>query len=145
MLKGLTDEQVQESRLKYGSNVIEEAEPETFLDKVKGQLGDPMIKLLIAIAVIMGMLAVIGHGDWLEVAGIVFSVALVTLISARTELASDSEYRKLKSGVKKETCKVYRQGKVVELEIDDIVVGDCIILQSGDKIPADGFLVDGFI
>lgn len=39
MLKGLTDEQVQESRLKYGSNVIEEAEPETFLDKVKGQLG----------------------------------------------------------------------------------------------------------
>ena len=145
MLKGLTDEQVQESRLKYGSNVIEEAEPETFLDKVKGQLGDPMIKLLIAIAVIMGMLAVIGHGDWLEVAGIVFSVALVTVISARTELASDSEYRKLKSGVKKETCKVYRQGKVVELEIDDIVVGDCIILQSGDKIPADGFLVDGFI
>lgn len=97
MLKGLTDEQVQESRLKYGSNVIEEAEPETFLDKVKGQLGDPMIKLLIAIAVIMGMLAVIGHGDWLEVAGIVFSVALVTLISARTELASDSEYRKLKT------------------------------------------------
>ena len=145
MLKGLTDEQVQESRLKYGSNVIEEAEPETFLDKVKGQLGDPMIKLLIAIAVIMGMLAVIGHGDWLEVAGIVFSVALVTVISARTELASDSEYRKLKSGVKKETCKVYRQGKVVELEIDDIVVGDYIILQSGDKIPADGFLVDGFI
>ena len=97
MLKGLTDEQVQESRLKYGSNVIEEAEPETFLDKVKGQLGDPMIKLLIAIAVIMGMLAVIGHGDWLEVAGIVFSVALVTVISARTELASDSEYRKLKT------------------------------------------------
>ncbi len=40
---------------------------------------------------------------------------------------------------------MYRQGKVVELEIDDIVVGDCIILQSGDKIPADGFLVDGFI
>ncbi|MBS3199511.1 cation-translocating P-type ATPase [Turicibacter bilis] len=145
MLKGLTDKQVQESRLKYGSNVIEEAEPETFLDKVKGQLGDPMIKLLIAIAIIMGILAVIGYGEWLEVAGIVFSVALVTLISARTELASDSEYRKLKSSVKKETCKVYRHGKVVELEIDDIVVGDCIILQSGDKIPADGFLVDGFI
>ena len=145
MLKGLTDEQVQESRLKYGSNVIEEAEAETFFEKVKAQLGDPMIKLLIAIAVIMGILAVIGHGDWLEVAGIVFSVALVTLISARTEMASDSEYRKLKSGVKKETCKVYRHGKVVELEIDDIVVGDNVILQSGDKIPADGFLIDGFI
>ena len=145
MLKGLTDQQVEESRLKHGSNVIEEAEAETFFEKVKAQLGDPMIKLLIAIAVIMGILAVIGHGDWLEVAGIVFSVALVTLISARTEMASDSEYRKLKSGVKKETCKVYRHGKVVELEIDDIVVGDNVILQSGDKIPADGFLIDGFI
>ena len=72
MLKGLTDQQVEESRLKHGSNVIEEAEAETFFEKVKAQLGDPMIKLLIAIAVIMGILAVIGHGDWLEVAGIVF-------------------------------------------------------------------------
>ncbi len=145
MLNGLTNEQVEESRLKYGSNVIEEAEPETFVDKIKGQLGDPMIKLLIAIAVIMGILALIGHGDWLEVAGIVFSVALVTIISAKTEMASDSEYRKLKSGVKKETCKVYRHGKVIELEIDEIVVGDYVILQSGDKIPADGFLMDGAI
>lgn len=145
MLNGLTNEQVEESRLKYGSNVIEEAAPETFLDKIKGQLGDPMIKLLIAIAVIMGILAFIGHGDWLEVVGIVFSVALVTMISAKTEMASDSEYRKLKSGVKKETCKVYRYGKVIELEIDEIVVGDYVILQSGDKIPADGFLMDGAI
>ena len=50
MLKGLTDQQVEESRLKHGSNVIEEAEAETFFEKVKAQLGDPMIKLLIAIA-----------------------------------------------------------------------------------------------
>lgn len=145
MLNGLTPKQVEESKLKYGENVIVEAEPETFMDKVKDQLGDPMIKLLIAIAAIMGILAVIGHGDWLEVVGIVFSVALVTVISAKTEMASDSEYRKLKSGVKKETCKVYRQGQVVELEIDDVVVGDFVLLQSGDKIPADGILIEGAV
>ncbi len=145
MLNGLTPKQVEESKLKYGENVIVEAEPETFMDKVKDQLGDPMIKLLIAIAAIMGILAVIGHGDWLEVVGIVFSVALVTVISAKTEMASDSEYRKLKSGVKKETCKVYRQGQVVELEIDDVVVGDFVLLQSGDKIPADGILIEGVV
>lgn len=145
MLNGLTPKQVEESKLKYGENVIVEAEPETFMDKVKEQLGDPMIKLLIAIAAIMGILAVIGHGDWLEVVGIVFSVALVTIISAKTEMASDSEYRKLKSGVKKETCKVYRDGQVVELEMDDVVVGDFVLLQSGDKIPADGILIEGAV
>ena len=42
-------------------------------------------------------------------------------------------------------CKVYRSGEVAEISIDDIVVGDCIILQSGDKIPADGNLIDGNI
>ena len=143
MFKGLNTQAVEESRLTYGENVIVEAEPETFLDKVKGQLEDPMIRLLMLIAMVMGVLALIGHGDWLEVIGIVFSVGLVTVISAKTEMASDSEYRKLKSGVKKEMCKVYRDGKVVEIEIDDVVVGDLVLLQSGDKIPADGIMIDG--
>ena len=143
MLRGLTTQQVEESKIKYGENIIIEAEPETFLDKVKGQFEDPMIRLLMLIALVMGGLALIGHGDWLEVIGIVFSVGLVTVISAKTEMASDSEYRKLKEGVKKETCKVYRDGKVLEIEIDDVVVGDLVLLQSGDKIPADGIMIDG--
>lgn len=143
MFKGLSKNEVEESRKKYGSNIIEEAEPETFFNKFKDAFGDPMIILLLAVACIMGIFAFLGHGEWYEIVGILASVLLVTGISAKTEMASDSEYRKLKDSTKKDVCKVHRNGKVVEVEVDEVVVGDMVILQSGDKIPADGILVDG--
>ena len=145
MLHGLNDEEVLESRQKFGDNKIIEAEPETFLDKFKDAFGDPMIKLLLAIAFIMAIMAFLGYAEWGELIGIVISVLLVTGISAKTEMSSDNEYRKLKDGTKKELCKVYRNGKIVEIEVDDVVVGDRIIIQSGDKIPADGVLCSGAI
>ena len=145
MLHGLNDEEVLESRQKFGDNKIIEAEPETFLDKFKDAFGDPMIKLLLAIACIMAIMAFLGYAEWGELIGIVVSVLLVTGISAKTEMSSDNEYRKLKDGTKKELCKVYRNGKIVEIEVDDVVVGDRIIIQSGDKIPADGVLCSGAI
>lgn len=145
MLHGLNDEEVLESRQKFGDNKIIEVEPETFLDKFKDAFGDPMIKLLLAIACIMAIMAFLGYAEWGELIGIVISVLLVTGISAKTEMSSDNEYRKLKDGTKKELCKVYRNGKIVEIEVDDVVVGDRIIMQSGDKIPADGVLCSGAI
>ena len=145
MLHGLNDEEVLESRQKFGDNKIIEAEPETFLDKFKDAFGDPMIKLLLAIACIMAIMAFLGYAEWGELIGIVISVLLVTGISAKTEMSSDNEYRKLKDGTKKELCKVYRNGKIVEIEVDDVVVGDRIIIQSGDKIPADGVVCSGAI
>lgn len=145
MLQGLNDQEVLDNRQKFGDNKIIEAEPETFLDKFKDAFGDPMIKLLIAIACIMAIMAFLGYAEWGELIGIVISVLLVTVISTKTEMSSDNEYRKLKDGAKKELCKVYRNGKIVEIEVDDVVVGDRIIIQSGDKIPADGVLCSGAI
>lgn len=143
MIKALSKEQVEKNRKLYGDNVIHEAEPETFWDKFKGAFDDPMIKLLLAIAAIMGTMAFMGHAEWSEIIGIAISVLLVTLISAKTEVASDNEYRKLKENANKDCCKVYRDNEILEVEIDDIVVGDYVILQTGDKIPADGMLIDG--
>ena len=143
MIKGLNKKQVDESRKLYGDNVIHEAEPETFWDKFKGAFDDPMIKLLLAIAAIMAIMAFMGYAEFGELIGIAISVLLVTGISAKTEIASDNEYRKLKDSTKKEVCKVYRDGKVIEIEVNELVVGDMVILQSGDKIPADGYLYQG--
>lgn len=143
MIKGLNKDQVEESRKLYGDNIIHEAEPETFWDKFKGAFDDPMIKLLLAIAAIMAIMAFMGYAEFGELIGIAISVLLVTGISAKTEMASDNEYRKLKDSAKKDVCKVHRDGKIVEIEIDDLVVGDMVILQSGDKIPADGYLYQG--
>lgn len=142
-IKGLTDKQVEESLQKHGSNAIIEAEPETFWDKFKAGFEDPMIRLLLAIAVIMIVMFFFGQAEIYEPVGTMIAILLVTVISARTEMASDSEYRKLKDSTKKDTCKVYRNGIVTVQEVDHIVVGDMVILQSGDKIPADGILAEG--
>ena len=143
MIKGLNKDQVEQSRKLHGDNIIHEAEQETFWDKFKGAFDDPMIKLLLVISAIMAIMAVMGYAEFGEIIGIVISVLLVTGISAKTEIASDNEYRKLKDSTKKEVCKVHRDGKVVEVEINELVVGDLVILQSGDKIPADGYLYQG--
>ena len=145
MFKGLNDEQIKKSREEHGSNIITEAPPETFWDKFKGGFDDPMIKLLLAVAVIMGIISIFGESSWTELVGIAISVLLVTGISAKTEVASDSAFRKLKDNIEKDVCKVHRNGKVVEVLMDDLVVGDIVILQNGDKVPADGLLVDGYI
>ncbi|MGL5766878.1 MAG: cation-transporting P-type ATPase, partial [Sarcina sp.] len=145
MFNGLNNDQVKEKRQKYGDNIIHEAPPETFWNKFKEAFGDPMIKLLIAIAVILFILAALGYAEFGEIVGIVIAVLLVTFISAKTEIASDNEYRKLKATAEKDKCKVYRNGKAIEILADEVVTGDYIILQSGDKIPADGLLIDGKI
>lgn len=143
--QGLEEKQVEESRKKYGTNQIVEAEPDTFWDKFKEGFKDPMIQLLLAIAGIMLVMFVFGQAEIYEPIGTIIAILLVTVISAKTELSSDAEYRKLKESTKKEACKVYRSGKVTMVEVDDLVVGDLVILQSGDKIHADGVLVDGIL
>lgn len=141
--RGLSEQEVLNSREKYGGNVIREKEPDTLWDRIKEGLGDPMIKLLGAIAALMFVLFLFGQADWYEPVGTVIAIALVTVISAKTGMASDDEYRKLKNSTKAEPIKCYRDGKVTVVDVEDIVVGDIVILQSGDKIPADGILVDG--
>lgn len=143
MFKGLNKQQVEENRKKFGSNVIVEAEPETFLQKFLNGFEDPMIRLLLVIAGIMVAMFAFGYAEIYEPVGIAIAILLVTVISARTEMASDKEYRKLKDSTKKETCTVWRDGVVTVIDCDDIVVDDLVILQSGNKIPADGILYHG--
>ncbi len=108
-LKGLSDSQVTESREKYGKNVIEEAPPETFWQKVLESLKDPMLILLMGIAVLMLIFALFGQAEIFEPIGTFVAIALVALISARTEMASDKKYRELKEKTKAEPVKVYRK------------------------------------
>lgn len=140
---GLQSSQIEDSKRKYGSNKLPEQEPETFWEKFKGNLDDPMLKLLIAIAGIMIVMFCFGQAEIYEPIGTIIAILLVASIGAKTEMSSDAEYRKLKNSTKKDTCKVYRNGVVTVIDMDDVVVGDIVLLQSGDKIPADGVLIDG--
>jgi len=141
--QGLSDQEVQSSREKYGSNAIPESEPTTFWEAFKETFGDPMIKILLVIAAIMIVMFFLGYAEIYEPVGTIVAVIIVAFVSAKTSVASDTKYRELKDSTKKDTCKVYRNGMVTVVEVDDVVVGDSVLLQSGDKIPADGILVDG--
>lgn len=140
---GLTDKEVEQSRQQNGSNVIPDSEPTTFWQEFKETFNDPMIKILLAIAALMIVMFFFGYAEIYEPLGTIVAVVIVAFVSAKTGVASDTKYRELKDHTEKDKCKVHRNGVVTVIEVDDVVVGDKVLLQSGDKIPADGILVDG--
>ncbi|MEG1292349.1 MAG: calcium-translocating P-type ATPase, PMCA-type, partial [Lachnospiraceae bacterium] len=118
-------------------------EPTTFWQEFKETFKDPMIKILLAIAALMIVMFFFGYAEIYEPLGTIVAVLIVAIVSAKTGVASDSKYRELKDSTKKDRCKVYRNGVITVIDVDDVVVGDKVLLQSGDKIPADGILVSG--
>lgn len=140
---GLTDKQVEESRSKFGSNEIPDSEPTTFWEEFKETFSDPMIKILLAIAALMIVMFFFGYAEIYEPLGTIVAVLIVATVSAKTGVASDTKYRELKDNTEKDKCKVHRNDVITVIDVDDVVVGDKVLLQSGDKIPADGVLIDG--
>ena len=141
--KGLSNKEVEEARLKYGSNSIPESEPTTFWQEFKETFNDPMIKILLFIAALMIVMFFFDYAEIYEPVGTIIAILIVAFVSAKTGVASDTKYRELKASTKKDTCKVFRNGAVTVIDVDDVVVGDKVLLQSGDKIPADGVLING--
>ncbi|MBR4023073.1 MAG: calcium-translocating P-type ATPase, PMCA-type [Ruminococcus sp.] len=143
--KGLNDKEVTQSREKYGSNAIPDSEPTTFWAEFKETFSDPMIKILLAITALMIAMFFFGYAEIYEPVGTIVAILIVAFVSAKTGVASDTKYRELKDNTKKDECKVYRNGLITVIDVDDVVVGDKVLLQSGDKIPADGVLVSGHL
>lgn len=150
--KGLTAAEVEESRAKNGSNKLSETKGESFWDKLKGNFEDPMIKILLVALLINVVIFILGATgvistdvEWYEPLGIALAVILATFVSTISEYNNENAFQKLQEEASRILCKVYRDGAIVEIPIDDIVSGDYILLQSGDKIPADGVLADGTI
>lgn len=135
--------EVEESRKQHGSNMIPDSEPTTFWDEFKETFSDPMIKVLLAIAALMIAMFFFGYAEIYEPLGTIVAVLIVAFVSAKTGVASDTKYRELKESTEKDKCKVHRNGVITIIDVDDVVVGDKVLLQSGDKIPADGILIDG--
>ena len=143
-IKGLSSKEVEEAR-KLGTNEIPESEPTTFWDEFKETFSDPMIKILLVIAGIMIVMFALGYAEIYEPIGTLVAILIVAFVSAKTGVASDEAYRKTKASIKKDVVKTYRDGVLQEVVIDDLVIGDFIVLQSGDKVPADGTIIDGNI
>ena len=107
-------------------------------------LGDPIIKILL-IALAIKVVFLFRDFDWFETLGILIAIFLASFISTISEYGSEKAFEKLKEESLKLKCKVKRNGKTTEISFDEVVVGDVVLLESGDKIPADGVVIDGFL
>lgn len=141
---GLTEKQVAENRSKYGSNQLTSKKQDSFWKLLLGTLGDPIIKILL-IALAIKTIFLLQNFDWYETVGIVIAIFLASFISTISEYGSEQAFAKLQEESSKIKCRVLRSGNIVELPIDEIVVGDVVLLESGDKVPADGKLIEGEI
>lgn len=141
----LSSSKVEEQRNKYGSNRLTEKKQDGFWKKYFEAFNDPIIKILLVALVINLIFVFTGNAEWYEAVGIFVAVLLATFVSTLSEYSNEKAFAKLQAEADKIKCKVIRDGKVQEISIDDVVVGDYILLQAGDKVPADGVMVNGEI
>lgn len=141
---GLSDLEVLDSRKKNGSNIITSTKGNSFFGLLLESFGDPIIRILL-IALAIKTVFLIKNFDWYETIGIVIAIFLASFISTLSEYGSNKAFEKLQEESSKIKCRVKRAGKIKEICLDDVVVGDIVKLETGDKIPADGYLIEGDI
>lgn len=149
-INAMTDEEAEKSRREHGSNALTPPESSSFWQELWDTFrGDALIRILTVALVITVIFAIIGVGDWLEAVGIAVAVILATTVSTYSEFSNNQLFQKLQDEYSKILCKVFRKRgssvQVCDIKIDDIVAGDYVLLQAGDKICADGVLIDGDI
>ncbi len=141
---GLTDDEVALSRKKYGSNQLTKEKKQGFFQQFLSNFGDPIIKVLLA-ALAINLIFIFQKNDWYETIGIAVAVLLATLVSTISEYGSDAAFEKLQQSADATKCRVLRNGRLCEVELTDLVVGDIVLLQAGESVPADGTLLEGFL
>ena len=144
MYNGLTEEEVLESRKKYGDNELSKKNKDSFFKILISTLGDPIIKILL-IALAIKTVFLFKSFDWYETIGIVIAITLASFISTISEYGSEKAFEKLQDEVSRISCKVIRNGKKIEIPVNEVVVNDIVSLETGDKIPADGIIIKGKI
>lgn len=142
---GLTAQHVAQQRTEHGSNAVNSQAVESFWRKLGNNLNDPIIIILLAaLAIITGLWA-IGHAHWYEGVGIALAIAIATLVATWSEYSNEHKFQQLLEQSALILVKVFRDGQLVELAINELVVGDQILLQPGDTVPSDGYLIAGHL
>lgn len=144
-LNGLNDQQVEESRKNYGSNKLPEPKQKTWFDFLKDTLKDKITIILIMMAGVFFMLAFLGVESFSEPVMILAVLAIVCALNVKTNLSIQKSNNKLRAKTAVRYCNVIRNGSVLKINKDDIVIGDIVCLEMGQEIFADGYVIDGEI
>ena len=143
-ITGLNKEEVIKSREKFGSNNIKIGSSNSFISLLLESLGDPIIKILL-VALMIKVIFLFKDFDWFETLGILIAIFVASFISTISEYGSEKAFNKLQEESFFTKCRVKRNNEVVEIPVDDVFVNDIVLLQTGDKIPADGYIINGSI
>ena len=141
---GLSDKEVIEKRKKYGDNGLSRKKQDTFFKMFVETLGDPIIKILL-IALSIKIIFLFKDFDFYETIGIVLAIIIASFISTISEYGSEKAFERLQEESSKIRVRVIRNSKVVLVDVSDIVLDDIVLLSSGDKVPADGVILEGTI
>lgn len=134
-IQGLSDSEVSASRKKFGSNILQSKKRNPFLEAIKSLLKEPMVILLLVAAILYFFTGNVGDGIFLAVA-----IILVAAISLYQDAKTHNALEKLKE-LSQPHSKVIRNGEVVEINSQDVVVGDFLMVEEGSTIVADGTIV----
>ena len=143
---GLTAREVEESRQKYGANTLTQIPPDPLWKKILEGFKDPMIMILLVAMVVQVILFFLNQAEWFEPVGILIAIMIANGVSSVSESRQEGKASALKAEEEaKEIAKVVRDGKLQEIPAPEVVTNDIVYLQAGDKISADGEIVDGTV
>lgn len=142
--QGLSPSEVEASRKEYGSNALTQLPREGLVAKIIKGFQDPMIMILLVALVIQVVLYFLGQSEWYEPFGIFVAICIANGAAAVGEYKQEGKASLLKAEEEAgEMAKVVRDGLLHNLHVKEIVVGDIVYLEPGDKLPADGELLEG--
>ncbi len=142
---GLSSQQVTESRAKYGDNALAMEPQESLFSKLLNGFKDKMILILMFALAVNVVFTILGRAEWYESLSIAMAILIANFVSVYSEHKNEGKFQELQEQSARILCKVYRDDELIEVYIDTLVVGDAIVLQPGDKVPADGVLIHGHI
>jgi calcium-translocating P-type ATPase len=145
--KGMPSAAVVANREKYGENRLPEKEARSFWEHFKEAFEDTTLRILIFSAVSSISFGLIFNEDSTEIvqgAAILFAVALVSMVNSFQNWSKDREFQSLAKLKEDRSVRVLRDGKEISLSVYELVVGDILILESGEGLPADGILTQGY-
>lgn len=153
LMKGLSDSEVSESKSKYGTNELAKKETESLWSMFIGAFDDIWIKVLCAALILKVVIAVLGafvpalagENDVVEIISIILAIGLATGFSTLSEYRNTSRSEALQEEYSKTFAKVIRNGKLINILTSELVKGDVILVQAGDKVPVDGLVFEGNI
>ena len=142
--KGLTSSQVEESRRTHGNNALTQMPLDPLWKKILEGFKDPMILILLVALVVQVILFFCKEAEWFEPVGILVAILVANGVAAISEHKQENKASALKQEEEgKELAKVIRDGKLQVVHVSELVVGDLVYLQAGNKIPADGCVTEG--